>query len=1172
MANTNPSTKVIKPQPLDQTARVILGDPDEAGDIAASLQFTETLPFMLVSLLERRYLSDFQLQNWHIAAREEDNSRPLLREVVRIGRPGRPEDWARAMPHVLTACHDPGHALVLALHGQGNHHRLYLGARRIIGAGARSTEDYLEGQESAFKAYFAGLQMGPLMPVDAENMPEMSYFLQTAPSLAVITGIPSGRGGLLPLELQSLDRLVKAVGSQRYVLLVVAEPLEPWQIDQTLDICRRLKSEVHAYTRRTISRTRGESEGIAHTEQEKMDDRTGRLPIQLFSLAAFCSIAGIVPHLAVLGAVAQAASSMAFRANTLTMREQAINARQLSSGKNWSESGSMELLNANAEACEALLQQHIERLQRGRSSGWWRTAVYVAAESEAAVHAVSSAVRSLCGGDNTALDPMRTIFLPEQTLRSAIERGQILSLRPIAGNHNHPLGEPFDALATCINAEELAVLVNLPQHEIPGLPMRDLTDFALSAPSATDDSILLGSLRDSLDHDLGPVTITAAALNRHVFVTGLTGYGKTNTCMQILLEAYNKLGLPFLVLEPAKAEYRRLAQAPELAGKLRIYSVGGNSPLPFRLNPLSAVPGIPLGRHIDLLKAVFNASFPMFAGMPYILEEAILEVYAERGWSLYTSENTWLGPRATLDERSALTPSLEDLHDKIEVVLARKKYGQEIHQNMGAALRSRLRSLMVGNKGLMLNTRRSIPLEDLFQGPTVIELQNLDDDEEKAFVMAVLFVLLYEYAEVRQHDLPPSRREKLQHLTLIEEAHRLLQATHGPINPEVGDPRAKAVSMFTDMLAEMRAYGEGFIIADQIPTKLAPETLKNSNLKIVHRLVAPDDRLAAGSCINLTEAQMRHLNNLAPGQAIVHDERIGEAVLVHIYPAKEMHAPVLADNLIGTPSSGTSNKAYLYRHAGCRSCPAPCTFYHQLVENPGQEEPGQSLDLFLEKVLLDNADVAWQEWTCWLSQRQMNYAALPHMQNGTAAGIAYCAAAQAAYSWLNWLLLARGQAMQKNARLTPADRLRREQAARALSKLFIVWVQKAELDEEARAIFDEVRQELLRIVADAPPRELPECQQCPARCRVLPFVAPHLAKLEKEHAIAAKLSMNISAEACLEMIQRTAEQQIPILARRKVKTEAGHSLLYCLLTHTNAPESAMARREEMLAVLRQRCP
>src|SRR5438270_5255820 len=99
-------------------------------------QFSESLPLMMVSALERRYLTNLQAGQWEIAARDGDEGRPLLREIVRLGRPDGSEAWAQAMPHVLTACNEPGHALVMALHGDGARHRLYLGGRRILGTGA----------------------------------------------------------------------------------------------------------------------------------------------------------------------------------------------------------------------------------------------------------------------------------------------------------------------------------------------------------------------------------------------------------------------------------------------------------------------------------------------------------------------------------------------------------------------------------------------------------------------------------------------------------------------------------------------------------------------------------------------------------------------------------------------------------------------------------------------------------------------------------------------------------------------------------------------------------------------------------------------------------------------------------------------------------------------------
>lgn len=1143
--------------------------------IKSDLQFSEALPLTLVSLLERRYLLNFRAGNWQITTREADQARPLLREVVGIGRPQHPGQWARVMPSVLAACHYPGHSLLTVVHGSGDRHRLYLGCRRISGVGARSTEDYLLAQEGALKAHLAGLRLGAIVRLDTDELPELAVLLQTAPALAVMTGIPSRRGAPQFLDSQSLDQFVKAIGDQRYVLMVIAEPLEPGIIDDTLDACRRLKGEVHAYIRRTISRSKGGSESKSRTEENKTTDWTSQLPYLLYGLAAFSHLA-----LGPWGAVAQGVAGGLQSAGMLSFyrsNEQArANSQQLTSGENWSESGGVELLDANAEFCEQLLQKHIDRLQSARSGGWWRTAVYVAAESDGTLHSITGAWRSLCNGDATFLDPIRTLALPEYQLRESIECGRILELlpnQPAAADKRallgHPLGASFDALATCLNSEELSVIINLPQQEIPGLPMRDQSDFALSVPPQEADSVHLGALVDPIGRNLGPVTVTLASLNRHVFVTGITGSGKTNTCMQLLLQAYDKFGTPFLVIEPAKSEYRHLAQMEKLKGKLRTFTVGGGAIFPFRMNPLAPIRGIPLGRHIDLLKAVFNASFPMFAGMPYVLEEALIEVYTERGWSLHSSTNAYLKDRASVDERSALTPGLQDLHDKIEVILERKNYGQDIHRNMGAALRSRLRSLMVGNKGMTLNTRRSTPLEDIFNGPSIIELQNLGDDEEKAFVMALLFILLYEYAEVRQRDIPLSSRGKLQHLTLIEEAHRLLQAVRGPAAADVGDPRAKAVSMFTDMLAEMRAYGEGFIIADQIPTKLAPETLKNSNLKIVHRLVAPDDRQIAGDCINLTDLQKRYLNNLSPGLAVIHDERISEAVLVQVNLVKDTDVTETAAPLIPSGEQ-TKDKIYLYRHAGCQSCPSPCDFYHLLEEIGNQDLTTQMLRPVMEYLLIGEREQAWLAFSKWRSQWLSGGGIEIAHARETNVGLTYCALTQSAYQWLGDWLAVRRKALSVDRQISPVDRLNREKASRVLSELFLVWAESAKLDEKDKARFFEIREQVMASVALTPPRELPGCEQCPVRCQMLPFVIPHLASVQK--TVASPLLASQPANACLSSIERNTaaiQQSIPLLTKRGSEDPVRRQWLYCMLTNINPPPAAETKRGEVLALLRQ---
>src|SRR4051794_15380207 len=88
--------------------------------IFSEITFTEALPIALLGLLERRYLSRFEASQWHIAPRPRDSARPLLREVLELGRPQHRDDWSAAMPFVLNACHEPGHAPLMVLHGQGD--------------------------------------------------------------------------------------------------------------------------------------------------------------------------------------------------------------------------------------------------------------------------------------------------------------------------------------------------------------------------------------------------------------------------------------------------------------------------------------------------------------------------------------------------------------------------------------------------------------------------------------------------------------------------------------------------------------------------------------------------------------------------------------------------------------------------------------------------------------------------------------------------------------------------------------------------------------------------------------------------------------------------------------------------------------------------------------------
>jgi hypothetical protein len=1091
--------------------------PFEVNQLSAQTLWHE-LPYMLVEALERRYLNQMNPLIWKLAPASQDLTQPVLRMVTQIGSSQVPP--TQIMPYVLTACHEPGHAVLMVLQGDGATHRLYLGTRRLLGYAARSTRDYLELQTSAFRTYFPGLELSEPWTLDHANLAQLDQLMQRASSLLAITGIPLVRTDYLS-NWQSLDQITSALGTQPYALMVVAEPVLTEEIDSMIDRARQLKSEVHRYARLTLthSKAEGESESITARTSEGPE-----LPSLLYGLAAFCQAVGILglPQASALG---QGLFSMGMGISYANASR--TGSRTTGTNLSLSEGMNVELINDYAIACEALLDKHIERLLVGRGGSLWKTAVYAIAENEAATQAMFGALRSVCTGSSSGFEPIRATVLPS-FWRDTVRRGQLLQLQTQFAQ-DHPMGPLWGGLFTCTTAAELGTLVNLPQREIPGIPQRETASFGVTVPEIKAITIPLGQVVDATGRVVGQLKLDSGTLNKHVFVTGLPGYGKTNTCMQILLNAYEQFRVPFLVIEPAKSEYRMLAGLPTLAEELRIYSPGSADARPFRLNPLAPVPGVSLGLHIDLLKAVFNASFSMYGGMHQVLEEALISVYTERGWSLRTGLNRYLPEEPTLAQQAALMPTLQDLHDQIEVVLQCKKYAQEVHQNLGAALRSRLQGLLLGSKGETLNTQRSTPAEELFEHPTVIELKHLGDDEEKAFMMALLLVLLHEYAEVRQRYQPASRLEQLQHLTLVEEAHRLL-AARGGVSPEHGDPRSKAVEMFTDLLAEMRAYGEGFIVADQIPTKLTPEILKITNLKIVHRLVAGDDRMAVGSALNLNEDQQRYLNLLTPGMSVVHNDRIGRAVLVQVDNAKQQ----LSNRELKPIRLFRAELLALMRHSGCKACAAPCKYYGDLEDADLIAAAQSALLRCFDVWLLGDDDSFIQEWQQWSLQMDDS-------------NRLFCLTSQAMFTWLGLRI-----SENESTKLNPTQRLRQDEAAGLLSPMIQDLVRK----KVDRQVLSQLRSQVAELLVGEIP-SLPGCSTCPVRCQALPLVRPHLNQLRS--IVAIKLAESLSETTRLESIRKSATTLIDGLS-----SKSEEALLYCLVTNSRGEASSEIAILELL--------
>lgn len=374
------------------------------------------------------------------------------------------------------------------------------------------------------------------------------------------------------------------------------------------------------------------------------------------------------------------------------------------------------------------------------------------------------------------------------------------------------------------------------------------------------DHISIGTMERSG----GKVSVPLNQLGRHSLIAGTTGYGKTTTCMHLLHQLWQK-SIPFLVIEPTNNQYRCLMDSP-MGSRLRVFTLGDESVSPFRLNPLEILPGTRVESHISMLQTCLTASLPTFGVLPILIEQSLHNVYAAKGWTM-TDKGRHIENR--------MMPTLGDLYHEIIKVVDEVGYAENTKRDIRGAAAARIGSLLVGSKGRMLNTRRSISMQSLMSQPTILELESLNDDE-KALVMMVLLTMIREYCRNER------RQSQLQHVTVIEEAHRVMSAVRPSSDREVSpETRAQAAAMFSSALSEIRAFGEGLIVVEQIPSRLVDDALKNTNTKIVHRILGEDDQRSLANTMNATSGSQRW-TLLSHGQAVVFHEGLDAPITVNV--------------------------------------------------------------------------------------------------------------------------------------------------------------------------------------------------------------------------------------------------------------------------------------------------
>ena len=523
----------------------------------------------------------------------------------------------------------------------------------------------------------------------------------------------------------------------------------------------------------------------------------------------------------------------------------------------------------------AQIDNQLKRIDNCKSFGMWNCASYFISEDISTSQVAASTFKSLMRGDKSCIedsyintwDSSNKINLYE--VKKYIQR---LSHPLIDVGINIGTGTQYVTPGSLISGNELAIQFSLPRKSITGLPVMEIARFGRNITTYDkneDKEINLGKIFHMGSIEDLDVNINLNSLSMHTFITGSTGSGKSNTIYKLLNEV-NKNDVKFLVIEPAKGEYK------EVFGGRKDVSIFGTNPKfsdMLKINPFKFPKDIHILEHIDRLIEIFNACWPMYAAMPAVLKEAVEMSYERCGWDLDYS---------ICVSNKKIYPTFNDLLDNLNIVISNSAYSEELKSNYTGALCTRVKSLTNGLLGRIF-TSNEIDNEVLFDKNTIVDLSRIGSTETKSLITGILFIKLQEYRMTSNTEY----NSQLRHITVLEEAHNLLRKTSSEQSQEGANLQGKSVEMISNSIAEMRTYGEGFIIADQAPNLLDDSAIRNTNTKIILRLPQQEDRESVGKSASLNNDQINEIPKLKTGVAVVYQNNWMEPILCKVDEFKD---------------------------------------------------------------------------------------------------------------------------------------------------------------------------------------------------------------------------------------------------------------------------------------------
>lgn len=535
----------------------------------------------------------------------------------------------------------------------------------------------------------------------------------------------------------------------------------------------------------------------------------------------------------------------------------------------------IELCNKSVEELLGRIEEQLKRAKESEDYGSYYCAAYFLSGYASDAILAANTYRALMVGDGSAVESGAVNLWQKRDQTKQLREYLKRFMHPVFARQLYADAPEFmlHTPATMVSGRELPMHLGLPTRSVHGLPVIEHTEFGRNVPDEAmpdEDKMNLGEIYHMGKPESADLILNRQAMASHTFITGSTGTGKSNAVYHLLDEITKNGQTTFLVVEPAKGEYKNVF------GNCTDVQVFGTNPREtplLRMNPFAFPENIHILEHIDRLVEIFNACWPMYAAMPAVLKDAIERSYQKVGWDLRNSES-----------EKGVFPTFFDLLDILPGVIEESHYSKDTQSDYVGALCTRVKSLTNGIYGSVLCAEDALIDEALFDCNVIVDLSRVGSMETKSLLMGILVMKLQEYRMCSS-----GMNSRLRHVTVLEEAHNLLRKTSAEQSQEGANLQGKSVEILANAIAEMRTYGEGFIIADQAPGLLDMSVIRNTNTKIILRLPDEEDRKLVGKSAALKEAQIDELSKLPLGVAAVYQNEWPEAVLCKIeaYPMPE---------------------------------------------------------------------------------------------------------------------------------------------------------------------------------------------------------------------------------------------------------------------------------------------